>query len=77
MLKDYPDWPVDKINAAMSGEKETPVLLTKKIPIYIGYFTAWVNDKNEISFFPDVYQRDTRLNNILFPQDTDYKTANR
>jgi murein L,D-transpeptidase YcbB/YkuD len=74
MLKDYPDWPVDKINAAMSGEKETPCMLTKKVPIYIGYFTAWVTRDGSINFYPDVYQRDTRLNGILFPDDVSYKS---
>lgn len=67
ILKDYPDWPVEKINQAMSGEKETTCMLTKKVPIYIGYFTAWVNEAGEISFFEDVYKRDPQLNNILFP----------
>ncbi|KQX13570.1 murein L,D-transpeptidase [Flavobacterium sp. Root420] len=76
MLRDYPDWPVDKINEAMSGVKETPCMLKKKVPIYIGYFTAWVNKDGEIGFFPDVYERDVQLNSLLFPQDTGFKTAN-
>jgi murein L,D-transpeptidase YcbB/YkuD len=76
MMKDYPDWTLDKINSAMSGVKETPFILKKKIPIYIGYFTAWVNREGEIGFFPDVYERDVKLNSLLFPQDTGFKTAN-
>ena len=76
MLRDYPDWPVDKINEAMSGVKETPCMLKKKVPIYIGYFTAWVNKDGEIGFFPDVYERDVQLNSLLFPADTGFKTAN-
>ena len=76
MMKDYPDWTIDKIDAAMSGEKETPFKLTKKIPIYIGYFTAWVSKEGDIGFFPDVYERDVKLNSLLFPLDTGYKTAN-
>ncbi|MBF4515022.1 L,D-transpeptidase family protein [Flavobacterium sp. ANB] len=67
ILKDNPDWPVEKINQAMSGEKETTCMLKNKIPIYIGYFTAWVNDETgEISFFPDVYERDKRLDKLLY-----------
>lgn len=76
MLRDYPDWPIDKINASMSGVKETPCMLKKKVPIYIGYFTAWVSKEGDIGFFPDVYERDVQLNSLLFPQDTGYKTAN-
>jgi murein L,D-transpeptidase YcbB/YkuD len=74
MLKDYPEWTLDKINAAMSGQKELPFMLPKKVPIYIGYFTAWVTRDGEINFYADVYNRDTRLNGILFPQDTGYKS---
>ncbi|WP_281231023.1 L,D-transpeptidase family protein [Flavobacterium gelatinilyticum] len=66
MLKDDPDWPIDKINNAMSGEKETTCMLKRKIPIYIGYFTAWVNDDGEIGFYPDVYDRDPSLDKLLY-----------
>ncbi|MCP2026707.1 murein L,D-transpeptidase YcbB/YkuD [Flavobacterium sp. HSC-32F16] len=66
ILKDDPDWPVDKINNAMSGEKETTCMLKNKIPIYIGYFTAWVNDEGEIGFYPDVYDRDKSLDKLLY-----------
>ncbi|CAC9973868.1 L,D-transpeptidase [Flavobacterium sp. WLB] len=66
ILKDNPEWPVDKINQAMSGEKETTCMLKNKIPIYIGYFTAWVNDDGEIGFYPDVYDRDKRLDKLLY-----------
>lgn len=74
MLKEYKDWPVEKINNAMSGEKETTCKLTTKVPIYIGYFTAWVDREGQINFFPDVYDRDTHLNSVLFPEDKSFKT---
>ncbi|WP_337968194.1 L,D-transpeptidase family protein [uncultured Flavobacterium sp.] len=70
ILKDDPDWPVDKINQAMSGEKETTCKLKNKIPIYIGYFTAWVNDDGEIGFYPDVYDRDPQLDKLLYSSDS-------
>jgi murein L,D-transpeptidase YcbB/YkuD len=66
ILKDDPDWPVDKIDQAMSGEKETTCKLKTKIPIYIGYFTAWVSDDGEIGFYPDVYDRDPQLDKLLY-----------
>lgn len=66
ILKDDPDWPADKIDKAMSGEKETTCMLKHKIPVYIGYFTAWVQDNGEINFFPDVYSRDESLDKLLY-----------
>ncbi|PKB17036.1 L,D-transpeptidase family protein [Flavobacterium sp. 5] len=59
ILKNDPDWSIEKIDNAMSGEKETTYELKNKIPVYIGYFTAWVSDDNgEISFFDDIYGKD-------------------
>ncbi|MEL1252810.1 L,D-transpeptidase family protein [Flavobacterium sp. DGU38] len=59
ILKDDPDWNDEMIDNAMNGEKETTCILKNKIPIYIGYFTSWVNEETgEIYFYPDVYQKD-------------------
>ena len=69
ILKYDPDWPVERINNAMNGEKETTCILKKKIPVHIGYFTTWVNDSGEISFFNDIYERDDRLAELLFSDD--------
>lgn len=65
LLEDDPKWSVDKINEAMGGKEEVPYRIENKIPIYIGYFTAWVNDMGEISFFTDIYGRDERLYKLL------------
>ena len=70
ILKDDPDWPVERINEAMKGEKETVCILKKKIPIHIGYFTAWVNDSGEINFYNDIYLRDDRLVELLVADDS-------
>lgn len=73
ILKDDPDWPADKIDKAMSGEKETTCMLKNKIPVYIGYFTAWVQDNGEINFFPDVYERDASLDKLLYSDSVTMK----
>ena len=66
LLKDDPDWPVERINAAINGGVETTCVLKKKIPIHIGYFTAWVDEAGTINFYKDVYERDDRLATMLF-----------
>ena len=35
--------------------------LKVKVPVYLGYFTAWQNEEGEITFYDDVYGRDTNL----------------
>ncbi|WPO77222.1 L,D-transpeptidase family protein [Flavobacterium sp. KACC 22761] len=65
MLKDYPEWTQDKIDKAMAGKTENTFKLTKKVPIFITYFTSLVNENGEIGFFQDVYERDSEMNSPL------------
>lgn len=69
ILKDDENWTPGKIDAAMNAGEESIVGLKNKIPVYIGYFTAWVNDQGEINFYDDVYERDDRLAALLFYKD--------
>ena len=43
----------------------TDVILSKKTPVYIDYYTAWVDDKGKIQFRADVYNRDKVLSEYL------------
>jgi murein L,D-transpeptidase YcbB/YkuD len=66
ILKDDPNWTPQKIDAAMNAGKETTYLLKSKVPVYIGYFTAWVDQQGVINFYNDIYQEDERLAELLF-----------
>ncbi len=35
--------------------------LTRPVPVYLVYFTSWVDDEGRVHFRPDVYQRDNPL----------------
>jgi murein L,D-transpeptidase YcbB/YkuD len=65
LLKNDPEWPVERITDAMKGEKETTYILKNKIPIYIGYFTTWVDDKGDIHFYEDIYDKDEKLASLV------------
>ncbi|MEI7491274.1 MAG: L,D-transpeptidase family protein [Bacteroidota bacterium] len=65
VLEDDPDWTPGKIDAAMHGGIEKSYSLKNKIPVYIGYFTAWVDLEGEINFYEDIYNRDDRLWQLL------------
>ena len=65
ILKDDNSWTPEKIDAAMNAGKESTCVLKTKIPVYIGYFTAWVNEQGEISFYEDIYKRDENLFKLL------------
>lgn len=69
MLQDYPEWTTEKIDKAMDGTEETTFKLPNKVPIYITYFTTWVNDSGEVCFYQDVYDRDGDLNKITISKE--------
>jgi len=66
ILKDDETWTPEKIDAAMNAGKESICSLKNKIPVHIGYFTAWVDEQGDINFYKDVYERDERLAALLF-----------
>ncbi|MEZ4887874.1 MAG: L,D-transpeptidase family protein [Chitinophagales bacterium] len=58
LLQDDPKWDAQKIQKVLDSEKNTRVSLDKKIPIYIAYFTAWVDASGLTHFQKDVYGKD-------------------
>jgi murein L,D-transpeptidase YcbB/YkuD len=68
ILKDDPIWTPEKIDEAMNQKKEVWHTLKNKIPVFIGYFTAWVDADGVIHFYDDVYQRDEQLTTKLFEE---------
>ena len=68
ILEDDKNWTPEKIDAAMHKGEETWYTLKNKIPVYIGYFTAWVDDDGTINFYKDIYERDERLAIMLLEE---------
>jgi len=69
ILKDDKNWTPEKIEAAMNSGVETWYTLKNKIPVYIGYFTAWADNDGNIHFYQDVYERDEQLASLLFENE--------
>ncbi len=69
ILKEDKNWTPAKIDAAMNLGRENSYVLKNKIPVYIGYFTAWVNDEGELNFFQDIYDRDDRLAKLIYSEN--------
>ena len=68
ILKDDKNWTVEKIDTAMNRRVERTYNLKTKIPVYISYFTAWVDSTGQIHFYDDVYERDKHLSKILLSE---------
>lgn len=68
ILQDDPYWTPEKIDKAMHKGKESWYTLKNKIPVYIGYFTAFVDDEGDINFFKDIYEKDAQLAAMLLEE---------
>lgn len=66
LLKDQPEWTTVEIMEAMHTGKEKYVTLNNPMPVYIAYFTAWVDRNGEIQFRDDIYKRDKDIAEMLF-----------
>ncbi|HEV2898721.1 MAG TPA: murein L,D-transpeptidase [Pseudaminobacter sp.] len=53
-----------KLKQGHSSEK-----VTRKIPVYVAYFTAWPDSNGKVEYFGDVYERDARLKTALEKTD--------
>jgi murein L,D-transpeptidase YcbB/YkuD len=64
ILKDD-GWTPGKIDEAIKAGKESTYILKNKIPVYIGYFTTWVDGQGNINFYDDIYNWDDSFSNPL------------
>jgi murein L,D-transpeptidase YcbB/YkuD len=61
VLQGRPQWTDDRIRAAMSQNHEQTVTLEKRLPVHIGYWTAWVEaDGKTVTYTDDPYGIDAR-----------------
>jgi murein L,D-transpeptidase YcbB/YkuD len=65
LLRHDSAWTKEKIVAAMNSGKEKYVTLKETVPVFIAYFTSWVDGEGKLNFRNDVYGRDQRLADML------------
>lgn len=66
LLENSPNWPPEKIEAAMNSGVEKTVSLTHSVPVIITYYTAWVDENKKMNFREDVYGNDTVFVSKMF-----------
>jgi murein L,D-transpeptidase YcbB/YkuD len=66
LLRDQPEWTSEKILEAMKRSTEKWVTLSKSLPVFITYFTAWVDENSLLHFAEDIYDHDKKLADHLF-----------
>jgi murein L,D-transpeptidase YcbB/YkuD len=66
LLRNDSDWPKEKIVSAMNQTTEKGVRLKDPVPVFIIYYTSWVDNDGELNFRDDVYQHDVDLSKKMF-----------
>ncbi len=66
LLRNDSTWTSEKIQQAMNLGKERYVTLKQTVPVFIGYFTAWVDSQGLLNFRDDVYGHDKKMAEKMF-----------
>lgn len=66
LLKDNSKWTTEKINEAMNSGEEQFVAVKNPIPVFITYYTAWVDDTGLLNFRTDIYGHDKEIAQKMF-----------
>jgi murein L,D-transpeptidase YcbB/YkuD len=66
LLRNDANWNTEKIVSAMNQTTEKSVKLKEAIPVFIIYYTAWVDEEGQLNFRDDVYKHDSELMKKMF-----------
>ena len=66
LLRNDPEWNTERIVSAMNQTTEKLVKLKEPVPVFIIYYTTWVNNEGQLNFRDDVYQHDKELMKKMF-----------
>jgi len=65
LLREDKSWNDSGINEAMNSGSERTVTLKESVPVFVAYFTAFVDQNGLINFRNDIYERDARLAEMM------------
>jgi len=65
LLHDEPGWSSERMKKTLETEQNYRIRLTRPMPTYLAYWTAWVDNRGIMHFRDDVYGRDARLEAAL------------
>jgi len=66
LLRNDASWTPEKIEEAMNSGEEKTVRLKDPVPVFISYYTAWVDESGRLNFRDDIYNHDKDLRQKMF-----------
>ncbi|QSA95655.1 murein L,D-transpeptidase [Methylococcus sp. EFPC2] len=65
VLREQGEWPMERIEETMKGDKTKTVTLKTALPVYIFYSTVLADESGRVMFFDDLYGHDRILQDLL------------
>ena len=65
VLASNTEWDESRIKSSINSRKTRTVHLNQTIPVYVLYFTSWVDNQGNVNFHKDIYGLDQTLLNAL------------
>jgi murein L,D-transpeptidase YcbB/YkuD len=69
LLKNNPAWDEEKLESVWATQKEKWITVRPSVPVYIVYFTAWVDYTGQLNFRTDLYGLDKTLSAEIFGEE--------
>jgi murein L,D-transpeptidase YcbB/YkuD len=66
LLRSDTSWTSQSIDEAMHLSKEKWVTIKKPVPVFLVYFTSWVDQAGALNFRKDIYRHDEKMGEKLF-----------
>ncbi|WP_310556308.1 L,D-transpeptidase family protein [Flavobacterium sp.] len=66
LLQNDTSWNQEKVDKVLKTNTETGIAIKPNMPVYITYFTAWVDSNNNLNFRDDIYNLDDDLAKEIF-----------
>ena len=66
LLRNNSEWTASRISQAMNSGEEKYVKLKNPVPVFISYYTAWVDEQGRMNFREDIYEHDQKIKNKMF-----------
>jgi L,D-transpeptidase YcbB len=66
LLSDNSAWNTERITKAMYSGQEQIVNIKNPVPVFITYYTAWVDEDGRLNFRDDIYGKDSEMVKKMF-----------
>ena len=68
LLRNNAEWNPQKVDEILQTDQQVGIRINPIVPVYIAYFTAWVDSNGQLNFRNDLYQLDAKLSKEIFEE---------